>query len=371
MPEKITDAGPGTGTGTGTGEGATRARLRQAFERPHEFTTSPLYRALSRTVAAEEPLLELASRGRPGQYPTFLFFGAVHQLLLSGVDHQLAAFYPSVVGADRAKAPTDGAGPALLSFCQAHEPELTELISTRLVQTNQVQRSLGLRFGLSAIAPEVPGPVHLVEVGASAGLNLRFDRYGGTVGGRSFGDPDSPVRLVADHYGTAPLPDLDVLPDVASVLGVDLNPIDVLDADARRWLEALVWPENHDQRALLTAALDLVAADPPAMLRGDAIDVLPRLARTLPAGEPRVVFHSATRMHVPADRLDAFDAAIASLGDTGPLWWLSVEDAPDPDPRPAPARPGAALHLRAPDGHRRTLAVVEGHLRWLETVATT
>jgi hypothetical protein len=345
-----------------------RERVRAAFAAPDEFTSSPLYRALSRTVAAEDDLLDLASRGRPGQYPTFLFFGAVHHLLLSGVDHPLAAFFPSVAG--DATRPAEDAGPALVDFCRTYEAELTEVIGTRLVQTNQVQRAVGLRFGLAEIAAEVGRPVHLIEVGASAGLNLRLDRYGYTLGGRTYGDPGSPVQLVAEHPGAGRLPDLDVLPDIAEVVGVDLNPIDVRDADARRWLEALVWPENHDQRALLAAAIDLVAADPPRMLAGDAIDVLPELARTLPAGEPRVVFHSATRIHVPKDRLDAFDAAIASLGETGPLWWLSVEDAPDPDPRPEPRRWGAALNLRTPDGEWRTLAVVEGHLRWVETFAS-
>ena len=344
-----------------------REQVRRAFEN-NEFGSSPLYRALSRIVAADDRLLDLASRGRPGQVPTFLFFGAVHYLLLSGAEHPLAAFFPSVAPGGKAAA-ADGAGPALVAFCERYEQQLTGVISTRLVQTNQVQRALGLRFGLSTIASEVPALVHLIEVGASAGLNLRFDRYGYTVGGRSFGDPASPVQLVADHYGTAAVPDLDMLPGIATAQGVDLNPIDVRDADSRRWLEALVWPENHDQRALLTVALDLAAADPPSIHRGDAIDVLPRIARTLPPGQPRVVYHSATRMHVPADRLEAFDAAIASLGEDGPLWWLSVEDAPDPDlRRPDLTRPVAALRLRGPGGERRTLAVVEGHLRSVETI---
>jgi hypothetical protein len=197
--------------------------------------------------------------------------------------------------------------------------------------------------------------VHLIEVGTSAGLNLRFDRYGYRVGGRQYGDPASPVQLVADLYGTGTLTDLDVLPALASRTGVDLNPVDVRDPDHRRWLEALVWPENHDQR-------------PPAVRTGDAVDVLPDLGKGIPAGEPRVVFHSATRMHVPADRLDAFDAAIAALGDDGPLWWLSLEETPYPDLRPEPRRPGAALELRSPDGGRRTVAVVDGHLRWVETL---
>ena len=73
-----------------------REHVREAFENPTEFTTSPLYRALSRTVAATDQLLGLAARGRPGQYPTFLFFGAVHLLLLRGADHPLARHYPSV-----------------------------------------------------------------------------------------------------------------------------------------------------------------------------------------------------------------------------------------------------------------------------------
>lgn len=211
-------------------------------------------------------------------------------------------------------------------------------------------------------------PVHLLEVGASAGLNLRFDRYGYHVGDRHFGDPHSPVQLRARWHGGVPVPDLDALPRLAGVTGVDLNPIDAHDRDARRWLEALIWPENHHQRDLLRAALTLVAADPPAIRAGDAVDVCPAIARELPAGAPRVVFHSATRMHIGEDRLDAFDRAIDTLGDDGPLFLLTVDDPPDPDPdpRPAPARAGAALRLRRPDGSHTDLAVVGGHLQWVE-----
>ena len=343
-----------------------RQKLRQAFEDPAEFTTSPLYRALSRTVAVHDELIDLAARGRPGQYPTFLFFGAVHHLLLRRADHALGRFFPSIAGAQAL--PAVDAGPALVSFCEAFGPELAETISTRLVQTNQVQRALGLRLGLSMIAHDVAEPVHLIEVGASAGLNLRFDRYGYQVGGRRSGDPASPVQLIAGVYGAVSPPDLDVLPRIATVQGVDLDPVDVLDPDARGWLEALIWPENAGQRALLRAALDFAAADPPLIHPGDAVDVLPGIAADLPAGEPRVVFHCATRMHVPEDRLDAFDDVIARLNDGGPLWWLSIEDSPDPDPRPGPARPGAALVLRPPGGGAETVAVVDGHLRWIEIV---
>ncbi|HEX3749809.1 MAG TPA: DUF2332 domain-containing protein [Streptosporangiaceae bacterium] len=355
-----------------------RERVRRAFGHPVEFTTSPLYRELSRTVAASDQLLDLARQGRPGQYPTFLFFGAVHRLLLRGVGHPLAGYYPSVAG--DAALPAAGAGPELESFGRAYAAELTETIRTRLVQTSVVQRTLGLRIGLSAIATAtgrepLAGPLHVIEVGASAGLNLRFDRYGYRLSGdrygaagRQYGDPDSPVQLAAEVYGPAPLPDLDRIPAIGRVQGVDLNPVDAADPDAREWLEALVWPENHTQRQLLGRALAAVAADPPPIEAGDAVDVLPEVAAGLPAGEPRLVFHAATRIHVPRERQAAFDAAILAAGATGPQWHLSVEGPPQPDPRPSPTRYGAALLLRDPAGHTRTVAVVDGHLRWIETL---
>jgi hypothetical protein len=355
-----------------------RERVRRAFANPAEFTTSPLYRELSRTVAASEQLLDLAGLGRPGQYPTFLFFGAVHRLVLRGVAHPLAAYYPSVAG--DAALPAAGAGPALESFARAYAAELAETIRTRLVQTSVVQRTLGLRIGLGAIAARsarapLAGPLHVIEVGASAGLNLRFDRYGYRLSGdrygpagQQYGDPDSPVQLAAEVYGPAPLPDLDRMPVIGRVQGIDLNPVDAADPDAREWLEALVWPENHAQRELLGRALAAVAADPPPIAAGDAVDVLPELAAGLPAGEPRLVFHAATRIHVPRERRAAFDAAIQAAGATGPLWHLSVEGAPQPDPRSSPTRYGAGLQLRDPSGDTRTVAVVDGHLRWIETL---
>jgi hypothetical protein len=342
-------------------------RLGRLFAHAPEFASSPLYTALGATVAEEPSLLRLAARRRPGQHPTFLFFGAVHALLLGGAQHELARFYPSVVGAQQAQAPSARAGAALLSFAARHEAELARLIETRLVQTNSVKRSTALRLGLALIARELGGaPVHLVEVGASAGIHLRFDRYGYRLADRWFGVRDSPVQISTLWRGAAPVPDLDDLPRFAGATGVDLHPIDATDAREREWLEALVFPENGHQAALLRRALRVVAEDPPVIHAGDAIDVCPALARTLPPGEPRVVFHSATRMHVPQERLPAFDGAIDTLGENGPLYRLSLEREPEHDPRPQPAPAGPALTLRRPDGRRTDLAVAEGRLEWIE-----
>jgi hypothetical protein len=329
------------------------AAVARRFARAPEFASSPLYRSLAATVAREPALVRLAARGRPGQYPTFLFFGAVHALLLAGADHELARYYPSIVG-DEAL-PHEGAGPALVAFCAAFEPQLAALIETRLVQTNVVKRALALRLGLAAIGQLIEGPVHLIEVGASAGVLLRYDRYGYALGDRRFGDPRSPVQIATEWRGDAAIPDLGALPALASVSGVDLHPLDARNANDRKWLEALVWPENRHEAELLHRALAVVAEDPPAIRAGDAVTVCPALAAELPPGEPRVVFHAITRIHVPADRLELFDAAIASLGRDAPLYWLSLEGQGE-------------LDLRHPSGELAHLARVGGRIEWVELV---
>jgi len=344
----------------GTSDLATLAR-RFAFA--GEFDSSPLYRALGTVVASDEFLLRLASRARVGQYPTFLFFAAVHYLLLSGVEHDLAHYYPSMVGADAL--PPEGAGTAFVSFCATFEPELIALLETRLVQTNNVKRSMALRLGLVAVGRQLVSPVHLIEIGASAGVHLRCDRYGYHLGGRSFGDPRSPVQISSQWCGDRAVPDLDALPPLASVTGIDMHPLDASNADDRRWLEALVWPENRHEADLLQRALDVVATDPPPIRAGDAINVCPDLAADLPPGEPRVVFLAATRLHVPADRRDAFDTAIESLGRNAPLYRVILE-GPDDRRSTEPLSHKGTLDLRSPSGSLTHLTTVDGHLESVE-----
>ncbi len=326
------------------------------------FVSSPLYRSLCRTVAGDRPVLDLLAQRRPGQQPSFLLFGAVHYLLLRGAPHPLGAYYPSLHGA--AAADPSGAGPALLDFCRAYRDELAELIRTRLVQTNVVKRSAGLRIALWAVRRRCAQPVHLIEVGASAGIHLHVDRYRYVVGGRTFGRPGAAVTIETQWRGAGPPPDLDDVPAIASRTGVDLHPVPAADAAERRWLRALVWPENQHAADLLMAALESVAADPPAIVAGDAISVCPRLGRSLPPGEPRVVFHAATRMHVPKARRAAFDEAIDSIADGGPLFhaWLEPPSAPH---HGLAVGAGEMLAMHGPgDAAAAALASVDGHLEW-------
>lgn len=320
-----------------------------AFTEPEEFWSSPLYRELSAKVAGDPYLVDLAAQTRDGQVPTFAFFGAVHALLLAGAEHPLADYYPSLRG--DAALPSDGAGEHLHTFARRHEAAIIDIVSTRLVQTNQVRRAVGLRLGLAAIAPSLGDrPAHLLEVGSSAGLLLRHAHYGYRLGSAQFGDLSSPVQLNTEWRSEQPPPDLDAIPVLTSTCGIDLNPLDAAVEADQHWLEALIWPEDRDKAILLNDALTLAAGKPVEIMAGDAIDMCPVWSSRIPAGEPRIVFHCATRMHVPLERRADFDHAIDNIGQDGPLYRVAIEG--DGIQITEPGRPAS----RRFDG--------EGHLGW-------
>jgi hypothetical protein len=331
-----------------------------------EFISSPVSRYICLAVGADADLLAIAANCRAGQQPTNLFLAAVQYLLLGGLEHELGAYYASIV-----EHPLDPAqiGPVLRSFCLDYQSELIDLLRVRLVQTNVVRRSAALRLGLAVIARREHDPVALMEVGCSAGIHLRFDRYRYEIAGRVWGDPKSELTIATEWRSTAQPPDLDRLPKIASRVGIDLNPVETRNPSDRRWLRSLIWPENRGQAELLDQALAVVGADPPPMIAGDAIEICPQVAAELPPGQPLVVFHAATRYHVPRTLRQQFDETIASLAEGRTLYWLSLEGPLFPEPRMPAGVPLHVLALRTIAGEQRSeehLALVAGHVGWME-----
>ena len=240
-------------------------------------------------------------------------------------------------------------------------------IMARSTQTNEVGRLATL---LPAFARAVPsGPVALIEAGASAGLNLFADRWG-----YAWSTPSGLVELGAAPYlpcavtGPAPLPSR--LPEIAWRGGIDVNPLDVADPEAMRWLENLVWPEDDDRRARLRHAVSVAAADPPRLVRGDLIEELPALVTEASAHGTVVVFHSAVAAYLPPEARVRFQELMRGLVADGACHWVSNE-APNvlPDvtatgPEDAHQAPHFVLGL---DG--RMVARTHGHghyLQWLD-----
>lgn len=190
-------------------------------------------------------------------------------------------------------------------FLLAHWAAFAAAAATRRTQTNEVGRCAPLVAALERI----PGPIALLEVGASAGLCLLPDRYGYRFRDGVLLGSGSPV-LDCDVDGPAPT----TLPDIRWRLGIDLHPLDVRDAEDRRWLESLIPLDRPDRRARLAAALDTARVDPPRVIAGDALDDLPRAAAAAPPGLTLVVASLGTLVYLPPRARAAFPDAVAALG---------------------------------------------------------
>lgn len=233
-----------------------------------------------------------------------------------------------------------------------HADEVVGEASARSLQTNEPQRCAALLPALSLI----DGPIALLEIGASAGLCLYPDRYayrytstnGDTV---ELAPPGgSSVVLECAVSGSPPLR----LPEIVWRAGIDLAPLDARDADDRRFLTTLVWPGEQGRAERIEAALDIVAADPPLMMRGDATDpaVLDHAIAQAPSGATLVIITPGVLPHVPRAAREALIERLRA----GRADWVTIDPAVLYDWTP-PLDPEPGIFLLGKNGS--ALAVVD------------
>jgi hypothetical protein len=336
---------------------------------------SPLYERLARGVADDRVLLDIANEAREEQPAPQLLFAAVHALLLGGdgndhendqgLERELAAFYPTC--SDDPLAPTEGAFGYFREFCLANERAVRETVATRSVQTNDVGRSAVL-FPAFEYLSRVTGrvPLALVEIGASAGLNLYWDRYRYEYDGhRLCGDPDSPVRIASAVRGKRDPPLPPSPPNVAVRVGIDLNPLDVTDPDDARWLRALVIPDQRERHERLASAIDLVRERSPDIVAGDALDTLPDVLDRLPENGIACVYSTLTTYQLGENGVADLEEVLADRGRKRTIHWLSDDLFAERD-RPI------YRHVALSDDDRieTRLAEYESYGQWIRWIAS-
>lgn len=316
---------------------------------------SPLTGALLEGAAADlkhggvvaqvvRPFLDLPA----GAVPSLRFAGALHRLVLEGRAPELAQHYPSAGGT----APVEDVWPAAERTCRDHVAELQRLMA-RTVQTNEVGRSAVL-FGALGM---IPGPIRLLEVGASAGLNLRCDHFAYATGDLVLGDAGSPVRLDEPWLN---LPPVRHPLQVAERKGCDPNPVDPTTADGRLTLTSYVWGDQVARLERLRGALDVAAGVPAAVERAGALEFLTRELAVHPDHLTTVVWHSVVWQYIDPVERKAVDDLLATAG--RPLVRIGLE----------PEAVDGTFVFRAhattwPGGRRVHLADALGHgppVRW-------
>ncbi|WP_159448771.1 DUF2332 domain-containing protein [Demequina sp. NBRC 110053] len=310
---------------------------------------SPLYSAFALGIASDPDLLRVVA-AIDNVPPLNLLFGAV-KLTLDRAD-ALAAWYPHLTSDPRVAG--GAAFAAFRTYVLERERDLLAIASAHRTQTNETARA-------AVLLPWMPAqvPVHAIDLGASAGLNLCLDhfsyRYTGdrraTLGA---GEP----RITCEVRGEVELPES--LPTFATRTGIDLAPVDPTDPEAAAWLEALVWPEHQDRLDRLRAAIAVRRGVDVRMVAGDAASALADVLDALPPG-PAVIWHTIALYQASATAQADIDAAVnhaARLRDVTRIGFEPVASGRDPE-----VRVGHAF------GAAEVVATAHPHGRWLQVQA--
>jgi hypothetical protein len=228
--------------------------------------------------------------------------GALHALARRGTDTVLSAAYQNQHGDLDA---------ILRRVIVAHDRWLTTWLD-HVPQTNEVGRAGALWPGILEIARRFGPNIELLELGASAGLNLNLDRFGYALGGVSTGDPASPVQIKPIWVGPSPQP---TPVNIVARAGVDRHPVDLANPAEVERLTAFVWAGMDERMARLEGALALAQTYPPRIASGDLVDwMVTRLATPQANGVTRVFMHSVVFQYLPDQARAKVEALLAAAG---------------------------------------------------------
>lgn len=246
------------------------------------------------------------------------FAGALHALVLMGRDAGLASAYPPNSVDD------DALWQAVSVAMATHRDHILHWLDSA-PQTNEVRRSTAMITATQMLADRFPGlPFRISELGASAGLNLYFDRYALTLPDGTTRGAEAPVITLTPDW-TGPLPPVAEV-QIAERRGVDLNPLNPDDPDARLRLKSYTWPDQPDRLARLDAALSIAE---PVVDRADAAAWLAQRLATPSPGVIDLVFHTIAWQYFPPATDAACRATLEAAGQRAtpdaPLAHLWVE----------------------------------------------
>ena len=281
--------------------------------------------------------------------------GGLHNLVLTGADDALTAIYPPAN-----EVSDDAFAAALAGAIRRHDKRLSGWLDSA-PQTNEVARSGMLLPGFLTIARETGLPLAVHEIGASAGLNLLFDRFHYRYGEADWGDAHSPAQLAPEVRGALPL---DGALHVSVRGGCDRMPIDLQEADARLRLQSYVWADQPLRLERLRGALAIAGENLPRVSAEDAVAYVARKLEERREGVTFVLFHSIMWQYMPAESQAEIARMLEEEGGladpSSPIAWLRMEPDDTRDPH-------AMLTLTLwPGGTERKLARCDYHGRWIE-----
>ena len=151
---------------------------------------------------------------------------------------------------------------------------------------------------------------------------------------------------------------------MGSRIGIDRRPVDVTTDHGARLLEAFVWADQTDRLDRVRRAIEIAREDPPRLLDGDYVEVLPALLAERDLDALTVVYHSVSTVYLRQEERDRLDEILAEEGRRGSIARISYEVDRD-----TPTFHGFALDVETWPGGRRRLARLDGHANTMEWVS--
>jgi hypothetical protein len=276
--------------------------------------------------------------------------GAMHYLALSGQAPDLAHAYAG-----------DGeVWPAFRAALVEHKDFVARFVREQAVQTNEVQRCYALLPGFLTLARESGRPLDLIELGPSAGLNLLWDRYRYVYRDEAWGPETAPLVLGGELRAPLPPGLLAVEPVVRSRVGIDLNPVDTTTDEGALLLQSFVWVGQTARLERLRQAIAALREDPPRLVRGDYVELLPKLLAKRDRDALTVVFETASTGYLSPEQRVRLNATLDEAGADGSLAFMGTTQ-PDDE-----SHSFWALRARTWPGGERLLAHMDFHGAWLE-----
>lgn len=338
------------------------AELADRFHKQHQFALnySPLYAALFGSVAnwlAEAPqdpavqwLLHNTSH-RAAFDVTNLLAAALHYEVLAGEPAvaPLAHFYPTVGGNaspyrlfvdddHRSDSISAGFTQALHNAILARQETIAAYLKSSTVQTNETGRGYSWLFPASLAQWD---EVYLIDLGASAGLNLLADQRAFQFIHSSDGSQFFALGNAASlqftiraggklkyflHGGSGKL-------KIASRIGYDIHPFHIVTEVDERTLKSFIWADQIERVQRLEEAImafNQVQSSPvpiqlySASLPGDLSDVLDEQPRDLQ--QPLLIYNTYIKMYLPRKGEELHDIiAEWAMRQNRPVIWIQWE----------------------------------------------
>ena len=332
-----------------------------AFAKTECEGNSELYYNLCIDISKDKDLLKIASFSKAGQPIPNIFLASIHYLLLKNSESELAKYYPSITK----KLAKDIPFSVFKNFCTENEIEIKKLISTKIVQTNVINRCAYLMPIFSKIISEENKPTTIIDIGTSAGLALNFDKYEYWYNGQKVYGESKVV--INSKIIDSNIPKTFKINHPITKIGIDQNIIDPTDSEEILWLKALIWADQLERFTAIDEALKLEELKNINFVQCNTIQGFENVISKIDEDQNLIIYATHVLYQFPHEQKNEFYNMLDRIGIEKDYHFLSVEGTKVQQERYNSKETVVKLtHYNNQQKTKTFLAETNGHGTWIK-----